>query len=161
VKVLPFKQTGLPAKQSLFHRQTGYWPRQLSSDFFALFDAGKARLIALFAFCVVACVLFARCGTLFARFNADFCQRWGQRRVLGGKVLQCAAQCQHLVDTCCAIFHGSIALAQQSDAVCQTDLTCFNTVGSRFSGCFIGFGRSSRGSVGMAFMVMMSVGAGE
>ena len=145
----------------LFRSQAGYLPRQLSSDFFALFDAGKARLMALFAFCMMTCVLFARCGTLFARFDADFCQRRGQRRVLGGKVLQRAAQSQHLVDACCAVFHRSIALAQQSDAVCQTDLTCFNTVGSRFSGCFIGFGRSSRSSVGMAFMAMISVSAGE
>jgi hypothetical protein len=59
---------------------------------------------------------------------------------LGGEVLQCAAQCQHLIDAGCAVFHGSIAGAQQGDAVCQADLAGFNAMCGGFTRGFVGTG---------------------
>jgi hypothetical protein len=82
---------------------------------------------------------------------------------LGGEVLQGAAQCQHLVNAGCAVFHGSIACAQQGNAVCQTDLTGFNAMCGRVARSFVGARCRMRvtGMTGMVCMAGMVVSTGE
>jgi len=79
---------------------------------------------------------------------------------LGGEVLQGAAQCQHLIDAGCAVFHGGIAFAQQGNAVCQTDLAGFNAMCGRFARSFIG-ARCRMRVTSMVCMACMVVSTGK
>ena len=100
-------------------------------------------------------MFLARGRTLFAGFDADFGQRRCQAGILCRQILHCTAKGEHLVDRCGAVFHGSVAFAQQRDAVCQANLSGGNAVACSFAGGFVGI-VGTVGGMGMAAVVVVA-----
>ena len=76
------------------------------------------------------------------------------------QILHCAAKGEHLVDRCGAVLHGSVAFAQQRDAVYQANLAGGNAVACSFAGGFVGI-VGTVGGMGMAAVVVVAVGIGQ
>ena len=121
--------------------------------FVASVSAFEAGFVAGFAFGVVVGVFFAGLGALLAGFGALFGNSSQQRGVLGGKVIGRIAQCQHLVDSFGAGFHGLVAGGKLVDAVVEADAASSKADSGSFEQAFVNFAGSSSGAVGMSMSV--------
>ena len=129
--------------------------------FVASVSAFEAGFVAGFAFGVVVGVFFAGLGALLAGFGALFGNSSQQGGVLGGKVIGRIAQCQHLVDSFGASFHGFVAGGKLVDAVVEADAASSKTGSGSFEQAFVNFAGSSSGAVGMSVGVLFGSGSGE
>ena len=115
--------------------------------------------MAGFALSVVVGVLFASLSALFAGFGALFGDGSQQRGVLGGEVVGRIAQCQHLVGSFGAGFHGFIAGGKLVDAVVEADATSSQAGSGSFEQLFVNFAGASSGAVGMSVSVGVLFGS--
>lgn len=131
--------------------------------FVASVSAFEAGFVAGFALGVVVGVFFAGLGALLASFGALFGNGSQQGGVLGGKVIGRIAQCQHLVDSFGAGFHGLVAGGKLVDAVVEADAASSKADSGSFEQAFVNFAGSSSGAVGMSMSVgvLFSSGSGE
>ena len=133
--------------------------------FVASVSAFEAGFVAGFALGVVVGVFFAGLGALLAGFGALFGNSSQQGGVLGDKVIGRIAQCQHLVDSFGAGFHGLVAGGKPVDAVVEADAASSKAGSGGFEQVFVNLAGGSSGTVGMSMSMSVGVlfgsGSGE
>lgn len=115
--------------------------------------------MAGFALGVVVGVFFAGLGALLAGFGALFGDGSQQGGVLGGEVVGCIAQGQHLINGFGAGFHGFVAGGKLVDAVVEADAASSQAGSGSFEQVFVNFAGGSSGAVGMSVSVGVLFGS--